>query len=218
MDKLLALEKNVVSYQDDILIYGKTEQEHDNQINFVTRILQENNVVVNYQKSALKCSRVKFLGLDIGSEGICPAEDKMEAIRSLADPRSIKELRSFLGLAEFYSRFIENLSTIKEPLAKLVRQDEEWRWGPMEQSAFQLIKTSICESKVIKPFDQSDSITRLKMDASPYSLGAVLEQSKGLVMFISKTLSKPECNYAQIEREALGIIWAVKHLHKYLYA
>ncbi|PAA60150.1 hypothetical protein BOX15_Mlig025062g1 [Macrostomum lignano] len=218
MDKLLASEKNVVSYQDDILIYGKTEQEHDNQINVVTRILQENNVVVNYQKSALKRSRVKFLGLDIGSEGICPAEDKMEAIRSLADPRSVKELRSFLGLAEFYSRFIKNLSTIKEPLAKLVRQDEEWRWGPMEQSAFQLIKTSICESKVIKPFDPSDSITRLTTDASPYGLGAVLEQSKGPVMFVSKTLSKPERNYAQIEREALGIIWAVKRLHKYLYA
>lgn len=218
MDRLLTSEKSVISYQDDILVYGKSHQEHDDQLESIKRILRENNVSVNYNKSALNRTSVKFLGLEISNDGIRPAVDKMEVIQGLAEPTSVKELRSFLGLAEFYSRFIPNLSTLKEPLAVLVRQDEKWRWTSKERKAFEIIKTKILKSKVIRPFEPHDSVTKLTTDASPYGLGAVLEQSNGPVLFISKTLSKAERNYAQIEREALAIVWAVKRLHKYLYA
>lgn len=218
MDKLLAAETNVLSYQDDILVYGKSQLEHDRQLEAVTAILKRNNVAINYNKSVIKSSKVHFLGFEISTDGIKPTKDKMTVIEGFAEPSNAKEVRSFLGMVEFCARFIKNLSTIKEPLTRLTRNDEKWRWGQAERTAFNAIKSRIVQSQILKPFDPKDEKTILTTDASPFGLGAVLEQSGGPVLFISKTLTKAERNYAQIEREALGIIWAVKRLHKYLFS
>ena len=125
-------------------------------------------------------------------------------------------MRSFLGLLEFYGRYIPSLSTIKEPLTRLLKADQPFIWTDAQKSAFASLKGVLSSNQVLATFTPHKKVT-LYCDASPVGIGAIMEQDGRPVAFISKTLSSAERGYAQIEREGLAIVWAVKRLHKYLY-
>lgn len=215
MDRMLLGLEGVISYQDDILVWGSNQESHDARLKDALKLIKEHGLKINKEKSVFNQRSIQFLGFEISESGIRPLKKKAEEISGMEEPRDLKQLQSFIGMVDFYGRCVRNLASLKEPLTNLTRSGVSWTWGKREKEAFTKIKERLSQAAELKPFNPKDKII-LTTDASPSGLGAVLEQSSGPVIFISKTLTSAERNYAQIEREALAIVWAVKRLHKYL--
>ena len=214
MEKLLINLPGVQIYQDNIYVHASSRSSHDERLATVIQRLKEHNFSLNEKKCRFNQRQINVLGTMINGKEAWPNPEKTEIIRSLKPPTSSKEVKSFLGLIEFYGRFIPQLSSLKEPLTRLTRKNQPFVWLKQQQQAFQKLKSVLCKDVTLSLFDPCEKVV-LRCDASPVGIGAVLEQQQRPVLFVSKTLSTAERNYAQIEREALAIIWAVKRLHKY---
>lgn len=160
------------------------------------------------------------MGHEIDKDGLRPTSDKLEAIRKAPTPSNVTELKAFLGLLNFYSRFLPNTATVLEPLYKLLKKNVHWQWSADCESSFQKAKDLLENSQVLALYDCTKPL-KLTCDASSYGLGVVLSQYDGQIDrpigFASRTLSSAERNYAHIEREGLAIIFGVRKYHKYLY-
>ena len=137
------------------------------------------------------------------------------------EPKNVAELRSFLGLVNYYGKFLPDLATTLAPLYKLLRQTTTWRWGTQQSKAFQAVKALLQSDRVLTHYDDRQPLV-LACDASPYGLGAVLSHhmadgSERPVGYASRTLSKAESNYSQLDKEALAIIFGVRKFHQYLF-
>lgn len=155
------------------------------------------------------------------AQGLHPTASKVEAIVNAPAPQNVTELRSFLGLLNYYGKFVANLSTILHPLYQLLQADTPWKWSSQCEDAFKGCKQRLLNSKCLAHYDPEKPL-RLACDASPYGVGAVISHvlpsgKEQPIAFASRTLSSSERNYAQIEKEALSIIFGVKKFHKYLY-
>ena len=164
---------------------------------------------------------VEYLGHQINHEGIRPLEDKVEAIAKAPTPSNLRELWSFLGLLNYYGKFIPNLATIIHPLTTLLSTGKKSDWSVECVKAFQLAKSQLMSAQVLTHYDPQLPIT-LAADASAYGIGAVISHilpdgSERPIAFASRKLSPTEQNYAQVEREALSLIFGIKKFHQYLY-
>ena len=153
----------------------------------------------------------------ISADGIKPTHDKLETVLNFKQPRNAKEVRSFLGLINFFGRFIHNLSTKTFNLRNLTKKRARWQWNRKHQEEFESLKHIVSNDSVLAHFDQNRE-TFLIVDASPVGLGAILAQTQDdgtlrPVYFASKSLSKPEQKYSQIEREALAVWWGCQRFH-----
>lgn len=207
---------NVGIYFDDVIICGKNTEEHDEALEKVVDRARKFNVKFNIDKLQFRSSEVKFLGLTYSSEGVRPDEVRLKAISEMERPLNKKELLRFLGMANFLMKFIPNLSTITAPLRLLVRDNVEWVWGPEQETCFKLMKQKIIEAPTLQYFNGKLPII-IQCDASQYGVGACLFQSDKPVAFASRTLTKTEINYAQIEKEMLAICFAVDKFHEFVY-
>ena len=157
---------------------------------------------------------------DIRVCGISPDITKVQAIRDARVPTNAAEVRSFLGLATYCSRFIPDFATLVEPLRLLTRKGTLWRWNSVHQQAFDTLKTLLSGTQVMAHYDPS-APTQLRVDASPVGLGAVLTQTQhGVtrpIAYASRTLSNVERRYSQTEKEALAVVWGCEKFHLYLY-
>ena len=203
------------NYLDDIIIFGKTSEELENNRDKVLKRLEEYGVVLNRKKCIMKAEMLHFLGHVISANGIKPSESKVKAIQDFRAPRSKEEVQSFLGLATYIgSKFIFNLSTITEPLRVLCKKDNNFEWNAKEQLAFEEIKKAISNDLILGFYNPNDK-TELYTDASPVGLGAVLVQhgredgATRVVAIASKALTDVERRYCQSEKESLAIVWAV---------
>ena len=204
--------KNV---SDDIICYGKTVQEHDNAVQAVLQRLADYGLTVNGSKCEFNKDSIEFFGLVFSKDGISPAGPKVEAIHNAEPPTNVTEVRSFLGMLNYSSRFIENFATLSEPLRRLTRSDIEWVWGNEQVKAFQLLKSQLTDKSIIAYFDPNKRIEIL-VDGSPVGLGAMLTQNDKVVAYASRSLTATESRYSQTEREALAIVWACEHFNMYL--
>ena len=162
-----------------------------------------------------------YLGHTIDAEGLHATTSKVQAIVQAPVPENQQQLRSFLGLINYYGKFMPNLATILKPLNSLLQKHRQWEWTTECQQAFQTAKDTLISSQVLMHYDPTKPIT-LAADASAYGIGAVIahtlpDGSERPVAFASRTLSPSETNYSQIEKEALALIYGVKHFHQYLY-
>ena len=144
----------------------------------------------------------------------------MKAIQKAREPENIPELQSFLGLLNYYGRFLPKLSTVLAPLHKLLCKDTKWYWGPQQQQIFLQAKELLLSVNVLVHYDPSKPIL-LQCDASNYGLGAVLSHimddgSERNFGFASRTLNAAEKNYSQLDKEAAAIMFALKKFHKKL--
>jgi len=131
------LDIGVLSYMDDILIYGKTRQEHDDLVKEVLRRLQENGLTVSLEKCVWRTQEVKFLGYMIGRKGIDMVKGKVKVVLKWETPKSLTEVQSFLGFVNFYRWFIQDYSRIARPLTELTKKSKkEWKWNPKAEAAF----------------------------------------------------------------------------------
>ncbi|XP_051127619.1 uncharacterized protein LOC127249069 [Andrographis paniculata] len=196
--------KFVVVYFDDILIYNKSMEEHVEHIHSVLEVLRAEKLYANPKKCDFCVDKCIFLGFIVGAEGISVGEAKTQAIRDWPTPKTIKEVRSFLGLASFYRRFVRDFSSIAAPLTELTKKDKHFDWGVSEQASFDLVKRKLTNAHVLalpdftKPFE-------LECDASEIGIGAVLMQGKKPIAYFSEKLSGATLNYSTYDRHLYSL-------------
>ena len=145
----------------------------------------------------------------------------MEALREAPIPRNVTELRSYLGLLSYYSRFLPNLSAKLAPLYLLLKQDQPWKWSVAQDTAFTKSKELLTSSRLLVYFDSKLDIV-LACDASAYGIGAVLSHrmpdgQEKPIGFVSRTLTAAEKNYSQMEKEGLSCVYGIRRFHSYLF-
>ena len=222
MDNILQGIPNVICYIDDILITGVDDAEHLNNLQSVFQRLQKHGFRLKKSKCEFLKSSVEFLGHRIDAEGLHTLPSKLQAIVDAPEPRNLPELRSFLGLLNYYGKFVSNLAMLLQPLNRLLQADQKWAWTDDCSKAFQGAKAALSSSHVLTHYDPALPVT-LAGDASAYGIGAVISHTfpdgtERPIAFASRTLNTSEKNYAQIEKEALSsLIFGVKKFHQYLY-
>ena len=221
MDAVLQGIPGVICYIDDILITGKDEESHLRSLKEVFQRLEKHGFRLKQGKCEFLLSAIEYLGHQISKNGVQPLRSKVAAIEQAPTPTNIQELRSFLGLLNYYGKFIPNLSTILHPLNALLRADQKWIWNKECTEAFRLAKRHLTSAQLLTHYDPTLPLT-LAADASAYGIGAVISHSypdgsERPIAFASRTLSPSEKNYAQLEKEALLLVFGVKKFHRYLY-
>ena len=220
MESVLGRIPGVAIFLDDILISGKTKREHLARLRLVLRKLEDAGLKLSKAKCTWLTEQVEYLGYKIDSSGIHPTNEKLEAIKNAPAPKDTSQLKAYLGLLNFYQKFIPKAATLLEPLNKLLRSDVKWVWNREQEVAFEKSKEALINSTVLVHYDPSLPIT-VSADSSSYGVGAVLSHRiDGVdrpVYFVSRTLTEVERRYGQVEREALALVFAVKRFHFYLW-
>lgn len=213
------LDDFVIVFLDDILIYSKTEEEHDKHIRMVLDKLKEKQLYAKESKCEFWKTEVSFLGHVVSQEGIRMDPKKVAAINSWPTPQSVSDLRSFLGLAGYYRKFVEKFSSIARPLSNLLCKDTKYEWTDSHEQAFQTLKKAITTAPTLiipdlnKPF-------HVVTDASGYAIGASLMQDQGNGLqpcaFLSHSMKAAERNYPVHEQELLAVVQALVEWRHYL--
>ncbi|KAL0151789.1 hypothetical protein M9458_052940 [Cirrhinus mrigala] len=206
MDQILQGLQNVVCFMDDILVSAPSSEEHLIVLEKVLSRLKQHGVKVKKSKCEFLCNSVEYLGFRIDEKGLHPTEDKVEAIVKPPAPTNVSELRSFLGLLNYYGKFVPNLSTLLHPLHRLLQANVKWQWSPQCAQAFDACKQQLLSSKWLAHYDPKKPL-RLACDASPCGVGAV----------ISHVLPTGEEHPIAFASRTLTAIFGVKKFHKYLY-
>ena len=221
MDNLLQGIEGVCVYIDDILITGRNDEEHLEHLDEVLRRLAEAGMRLKAGKCAYLSPAVEYLGHTISADGLRTSDAKVAGIVKAPAPRDVTELRSFLGLVNYYGKFLPDLATTLAPLYALLQKQRRWSWGTAEEESFQKVKELLQSSRVLIHFDPKLPLV-VSCDASPYGLGAVLSHKlpsgeEKPIAFVSRTMSTAEKKYSQLDKEALAIVFGVKRFHAYLF-
>uniref|UniRef100_A0A673ZPX2 ribonuclease H n=1 Tax=Salmo trutta TaxID=8032 RepID=A0A673ZPX2_SALTR len=221
MDQILSGLTGVQCYLDDLLITGKDEQEHLRNLNATLQRLKEYGLRVRKDKCEFFRPSVEYLGYVIDSSGLHKAPSKVKAVVEAPSPQNVSQLRSFLGLLTYYAKFVPNLANMLKPLHELLNKTKQWKWTDRCEEAFKKAKTALAQSEALTHFNPNLPI-QLACDASPYGVGTVVSHimpsgEERPIAFASRTLSKAESNYAQLEREALAIVFGVKKFNQFLF-
>ena len=221
MEQLLHGIPGVIVYIDDILISSQTEEDHLRTLEEVLKRLQRANLRAKKGKCSFLVPSVSYLGYKIDGEGLHPLPEKVKAIQDAPTPKNTAELKSYLGLLTYYSKFLPNLSTHLAPLYQLLRRTTKWRWSTAQERAFQKSKELLLSSRLLIHFDSNLPLV-LACDASQYGIGAVLahrlpDGSERPIGFASRTLNTAERNYSQLEKEGLACVFGVKRFYSYLF-
>ena len=183
--------------------------------------LDEAGLKLNNEKCQFFKPPVQYLGHKIDRGGLHPANVKVRAIQYAPKPKNVKELRSWLGLLNYYGRFWCNLSTTLAPLHVLLSKETKWQWGKDQDEAFQTARNLLQSDTLLVHFDQ-DKPLLLACDASPYGVGAMLSHqmpdgSERPIAFASRSLSPVERKYSQLDKEGLSLVFGVTKFHQYIY-
>ena len=216
MDQILENVKCATGISDDVVVYGKTEEEHDESLRNLMKAAADNGLVFNAEKCSIKTKAITFFGATYTPEGVHPDSSKVNDLKNMPAPTSKKELQEFLGFITYMSPFIENLAQKAAPLRDLLKKDSLFLWEEHHQKCFMTLKDAVSEDATLVYFDTSTTPV-LETDASIKGLGVTLLQNDKPVAFASKTLTDAETRYACIERELLAIVYGVERFHTYLY-
>ncbi|GJR43516.1 putative reverse transcriptase domain-containing protein [Tanacetum coccineum] len=210
------LDKFVIVFIDDILIYSKDEREHEEHLKTILELLKEEKLYAKFSKCEFWIPKVQFLGHVIDSRGIHVDPAKIESIKDWASPKTPTEIRQFLGLAGYYRRFIEGFSKIAKSMTKLTQKGIKFDWGEKEENAFQLIKQKLCSAPILALPEGSEDFV-VYCDASHKGLGAVLMQREKVIAYASRQLKVHEKNYTTHDLELGSVVFALKIWRHYLY-
>jgi hypothetical protein len=209
------LDKFVVVFIDDILIYSETAEEHAEHLRIVLERLRQNQLYAKFSKCEFWLEKVAFLGHVLTAEGVAVDPEKIEAVSEWQQPKSVTDIRSFLGLAGYYRRFIENFSKIAKPMTELLKNNVPFVWSPKCEASFQELKTRLTTTPVLTlPDIRKDFV--VYCDASRQGLGCVLMQDGKVVAYASRKLRKHKENYPTHDLELAAVVHALKIWRHYL--
>ncbi|KAJ9546504.1 hypothetical protein OSB04_019047 [Centaurea solstitialis] len=210
------LDKFVIVFIDDILIYSKTAEEHGEHLRKVLEMLKREQLYAKFSKCEFWLKEVQFLGHIVTQEGIKVDPAKIEAIKDWESPKSPSEVRSFLGLAGYYRRFIEHFSAIATPLTALTKKDVKFEWTSTCEYAFNNLKGKLTSAPILTLPNGSDGFV-VYCDASKLGLGCVLMQDGKVIAYASRKLKVHELNYPTHDMELAAVVFALKIWRHYLY-
>ncbi|GBG83888.1 hypothetical protein CBR_g37758 [Chara braunii] len=214
----LYLDKFVVVYLDDILVFSRSVQEHEQHLALVLQALRANQYKINREKSSFGVPSVIYLGHVISGEGLAPEATKVAAVQDWPRPANIRDVRSFLGLASYYRKFIKNFSAIAAPLTDLTKKDTSFLWTSECQEAFTRLKEALIRAPVLKLPDPTLPFV-LTTDAQ-YGVGAVLQQDDGNglqpIEYMSKKIKTKKLQDSTYEKELYALVSALKHWKHFL--
>jgi len=209
------LDQFVVIYLDDIVVYSNSLEEHVEHLCKVFKVLRDNDLCVKREKCSFAQATVQFLGHTISHGEIRMDSDKVEAIRDWEAPTKVPELRSFLGLANYYRRFIFGYSAIATPLTDLLKKSREWEWTDSCRDAFRKLKAAIIEEPVLALPDFTKAF-EIHTDASDFAIGGVLMQEGHPIAFESRKLNDAERRYSAHEREMTAVVHCLRTWRHYV--
>ncbi|KAK3749040.1 hypothetical protein QZH41_005695 [Actinostola sp. cb2023] len=221
ISQLLADIPGALNISDDVIVFGQTQNDHDETLEKTLKKFSDNHITLNAKKCEFNKTSLEFFGFVFSDGGMKPDPKKVEDIQNLEPPTNVKELRSVLGMTGYSSRFIQDYATITAPLRELTHKNSSWNWTTTHQEAFETLKEKLQSAPALAYFDISKS-TEIAVDASPVGLGAILTQKdenghSHVIAYGSRSLTKTEQNYSQTEREVLAIVWGCEHYHLYCY-
>jgi hypothetical protein len=210
------LDKFVVVFIDDILVYSSTPEEHEEHLRMVLQVLKEKELYAKLSKCEFWLTEVVFLGHVISAEGVKVDPKKIEAILQWEPPRNVTEVRGFLGLAGYYRRFIKDFSLIALPMTRLLRKETPYVWDEDCQGSFDELKRCLTSAPVLTLPKTGEEYT-VYSDASHQGLGCVLMQGGRVIAYASRQLKKHEMNYPTHDLELAAVVFALKIWRHYLY-
>jgi len=210
------LDKFVIVFIDDILVYSRSQEEHENHLKTVLQTLREHKLYAKFSKCEFWLDSVAFLGHVVSKDGIKVDSKKTEAVQKWPRPTSPTEIRSFLGLANYYRRFVQDFSKIASPLTKLTQKNAKFQWTEECEQSFQKLKMCLTTAPILSLPSGSGGFT-VFCDASRVGLGCVLMQNGRVIAYASRQLKRHEQNYPTHDLEMAAVIFALKIWRHYLY-
>nr|GEX35265.1 putative reverse transcriptase domain-containing protein [Tanacetum cinerariifolium] len=174
------LDKFVIVFIDDILIYSKSKQEHEEHLKLIFELLKKEELYAKFSKCEFWILKVQFLGRVIDSQGIHVDPTKIESIKDWASPKTPTEIHQFLGLASYYGRFIKGFSKIAKSMTKLTQKGVRYKWGDKEEEAYKLLKHKLCSAPILALPEGTENFV-VHCDASHKGLGVVLMQKEKIL-------------------------------------
>lgn len=207
-------------YLDDVIVYSTSLQEHINRLKLIFERFRQSNFKVQLDKSEFLHKEVAYLGHKITKEGVKPDPAKIDAVKNFPIPTTQKEIKSFLGLAGYYRRFIKDFAKISKPLTLCLKKNAKVVHNQSFRESFNHLKKLLINAPILRYPDFTQTFV-LTTDASNIAIGAVLSQSNppndNPVAYASRTLNETEQRYSTIEKELLAIVWACRYFRPYLY-
>ncbi|CAH8560353.1 unnamed protein product [Dicrocoelium dendriticum] len=208
--------QGVFCVADDVLVFGATREEHDQNLRSFLQRCVERNIKLKREKIELRSTEVIFHGHVLSAEGLKPDPEKVRAIRDMPSPTDVKAVGRLNGMINYLSRFLPKLADVMTPIRKLTHKGESWHWGAEQEEAFQAIKELITNAPVLAYYNPQLSL-EIQCDSSQFGIGAVLMQNGKPIDFRSRTLTETERRYAQIEKEMLAVVYAVERFNDYTF-
>lgn len=213
--------RDVLIYLDDIVVFSRTWEEHLEKLERVFKRLREAGLTLKPSKCIYAKPEVKLLGHVVSKEGIAPDEEKLRAIRDFPEPKTIKHVQSFVGLCNYYRKFIKNFSIIARPLHMAIKKETGFVWGFEQRKSFEVLKKKLTTAPVLQHFNPNKGC-ELRVDACTVGIGAILLQEgedghPHPVAYVSRSLSNAEKNYTITELEGLAAIWSLGYLRHLIY-
>nr|GFA26545.1 reverse transcriptase [Tanacetum cinerariifolium] len=210
------LDKFIILFIDDILVFSKSKEEHEDHLRIVLQTLRQEKLYTKFSKCEFWLSNVAFLGHIVSAKGITMDPAKVEAITKWPRPTSVTEVHSFLGLAGYYRRFVEGFSHLALPLTKLMRKGEKFVWNEEREKSFEELKQRLVSAPVLTlPFGSGGF--QIYSDASKKGLSCVLMQHGNVIAYASRQLKPYEVNYPTHDLELAAVVFALKIWRHYLY-
>ncbi|GJS38292.1 putative nucleotidyltransferase, ribonuclease H [Tanacetum coccineum] len=210
------LDKFVIVFIGDILIYSKTKEDHENHLRLMLDLLRKEKLYAKFSKCEFWLQEVHFLRHVVNHDGIHVDPSKIEAVKSWKAPMTPSEVRSFLGLAGYYRCFIDNFSKIAKPLTSLTQKNQEYEWGEKQEEVFRTLKDNLCNAPILSLPDGVEDFV-VYCDASNQGLGCVLMQRDKVIAYASRQLKSHEKNYTTHDLELGTVVFALKIWRHYLY-
>ena len=212
----------VMCVADDIIVWGVGENDHDavidhdRKLKLVLQKCSDDGIKLNKMKCEFRKTELEFLGPVLSADGLKSDPSKVSAVKDLKVPNNVEEVQRLNGLVNYLSKFMPNLSEVMEPIWNFTRKDVPWDWTEVHDQAFNKIKTMITEAPVLAYYDPKSTLV-LQCDASQSGLGAALLQNGHPITYASRALTDTEKRYAQIEKEALSIVFGLNKFHQYTF-
>ena len=210
------LNEFVIVFIDDILVYSRSKKEHMEHLRTTLQILKENQLYAKFKKCEFWLEKVSFLGHVVSKDSISVDPTKVEAVSKWSRPTNVTEVRSFLGLAGYYRRFVEGFSKIAIPLTQLTRKNNRFEWSDACEKSFQELKQRLISAPVLAIPSGSGGFV-IYSDASMKGLGCVLMQHGRVIAYASRQLKEYEQNYPTHDLELAAVVFVLKIWRHYLY-